>query len=102
MPVYTIAQYRVKPQAVDKVKRAIEEFVRYIKKNEPGTWLYEAWQEKEDPARFVHLFIFADEAAHKIHGESEAVKRFEAVYSLELVGGDVVFTDYEMVASKGT
>ena len=102
MPVRTIARYRVKPQAVDKVKQAIDEFVRYIKKNEPGTWLYEAWQEKDDPTRFVHLFIFADEAAHKIHGESEAVKRFQSVYSPELVGGDVVFTDYELVASKGT
>ncbi len=100
MPVYTIAQYRVKPQAVDKVKRAIEEFVLYIKKNEPGTWMYEAWQQKDDPTRFVHFFIFADEAAHEIHGGSEAVKRFQSVYVPELVGGDVVFTDYALVASN--
>jgi len=100
MPVYTTAHYQVKPQAVDKVKRAIEEFVRYIKKNEPGTWMYEAWQQKDDPTRFVHLFIFADEAAHKAHGGSEAVKRFKSVYVPELVGGDVVFTDYELVASN--
>ena len=35
----------------------------------------------------------------KRHGESDAVKRFDAVYSPELV--DVVFTDYEMAAGKG-
>jgi quinol monooxygenase YgiN len=101
MPVYTIAQYRVKPQAVTKVKQAIEEFVRYIKKNEPRTLMYTAWQQKDDPARFVHFFIFADEAAHRAHGESDAVKRFQSVYAPELVGGDVVFTDYELVASNG-
>jgi quinol monooxygenase YgiN len=100
MPVYQIAQYQVKRQAVDKVKKAIEEFVRYVKANEPGTRLYIAWQQEEDPTRFVHFFIFEDEAAHALHGESAAVKRFESVYSPELVGGNVVFTDYKMVASN--
>ena len=100
MAIYTIAQYQVKSQAVDKVKQAIEEFVRYVKANEPGTRLYVAWQQKDDPTRFVHFFIFTDEAAHKIHGESDAVKRFESIYSPELVGGNVVFTDYELVASN--
>jgi quinol monooxygenase YgiN len=100
MAIYTIAQYKVNALAVDKVKRAIEEFVRYVKANEPGTLLYTAWQQKDDPTRFVHFFIFADEAAHAIHGGSEAVKRFESVYSPELVGGDVVFTDYTLVATN--
>lgn len=100
MAIYQIAQYRVNSRAVDKVKRAIEEFVRYVKANEPGTRLYVAWQQKEDPTRFVHFFIFDNEAAHKAHGESAAVKRFESIYSPELVGGDVVFTDYDMVATN--
>jgi len=101
MAIYTIAQYQVNAQAVDKVRRAIEEFVRYVKANEPGTRLYTAWQQKDDPTRFVHFFIFADEAAHAIHGGSEAVKRFESVYSPELVGGDVGFIDYNLVATNG-
>ncbi len=100
MAIYTIAQYQVNARSVDKVKRAIEEFVRYVKANEPGTQLYTAWQQKDDPTRFVHFFIFADEAAHAIHGGSEAVKRFESAYSPELVGGDVVFTDYDLVATN--
>jgi len=100
MPIHTIAQYQVKPQAVDKVKQAIEEFVRYVKANEPGTRMYAAWQQKDDPTRFVHFFIFADEAAHAVHGGSEAVKRFESIYAPELVGGDVVFTDYNLVATN--
>jgi quinol monooxygenase YgiN len=100
MAIYTIAQYRVRPSGVEKVKRAIEEFVPYVQANEPGTRMYLAWQQKDDPTRFVHFFIFDDEAAHAAHAKSEAVKRFEAAYRPELVGGDVVFTDYNLVATN--
>jgi quinol monooxygenase YgiN len=100
MPIYTIAEYRVRPSGLEAVKRAIEEFVVYVQSNEPGTRMYTAWQQKDDPGRFVHFFIFADEAAHKIHSSSAAVKRFEAAYRPELAGGDVVFTDYLLVASN--
>ncbi|HMK60770.1 MAG TPA: antibiotic biosynthesis monooxygenase [Dissulfurispiraceae bacterium] len=100
MAICQTGAYQVKKSAVLKVKKAIEEFVRYVQANEPGTKMYLAWQEKDNPTKFNHLFIFEDAAAQKKHGESEAVKRFEAVYSPELEGGDVVFTDYEMVAGK--
>jgi quinol monooxygenase YgiN len=100
MPIYQTGAYQVKPSAVAQVKRAIEEFVQYVQANEPGTQMYLAWQQKDDPTRFVHLFIFADAAAQARHGQSEAVKCFESIYSPELAGGDVVFTDYEMIAGK--
>jgi quinol monooxygenase YgiN len=100
MPIYTIAGYRIKPSAVEKVKRAIEEFVHYVKANESGTRKYIAWQQKDDPTRFVHFFTFEDSAAHDTHSKSAAVKRFESVYRPELVGGDVVFTDYDLVATN--
>jgi quinol monooxygenase YgiN len=101
MPVYTIAEYKVKAQAVDKVKKAIEDFVRYVKANEPRTAMYTAWQQQDDPTRFVHLFIFEDEAAHEAHGKSAAVKRFESIYGPELTGGPVKFTDFNQVATNG-
>jgi quinol monooxygenase YgiN len=100
MAIYTIAQYRVRPSGVEKVKRAIEEFVPYVQANEPGTRMYLAWQQKDDPTHFVHFFIFDNEAAHKTHSQSKAVKRFEAAYRPELDGGDVVFTDYHLVATN--
>ena len=100
MPIYQTATYQVKPQAVAKVKRAIEEFVQYVQANEPGTRMYVAWQQQEDPTRFINLFIFEDAAAHTRHSESAAVKRFESIYSPELVGGDVVFTDFSQVATN--
>ncbi len=100
MPIYQTAHYEVQPDAVDDVVRAIEEFVAYVTVNEPGTRMYSAWQEVGAPGRFVHLFIFEDEAAQRVHGESDAVRQFESVYRPVLVGGPVVFTDYQQVASN--
>ena len=100
MPIFQTASYQVKPEAVDRVKAAIETFVAYVKGNEPGTKLYAAWQQAEDSTRFVHLFIFEDESAHQTHGRSDAVGAFEAVYRPELVDGPVVFTDFVQVATN--
>jgi quinol monooxygenase YgiN len=100
MLIYQTGGYQVKPSAVEKVKQAIKEFVHYAQENEPGTKMYLAWQEKENPTRFLHLFIFEDADAQTRHGQSDAVKRFEAIYSPELVGGDVAFTDFELISGK--
>ena len=97
MPIYQTAHYQVTPDGVDDVKVAISEFVHYVAANEPGTTMYAAWQAKDDPTRFVHLFEFADAAAHETHGGSEAVRAFEAVYTPVLADGPVRFTDYELV-----
>ena len=100
MPIYQTAHYQVRASAVEKVKAAVAEFVDYVAKNEPGSKMYTAWQQQDDPTRFVHLFEFADEAAHQAHGSSGAVRQFEAVYVPELVAGPVVFTDYEQIATN--
>jgi quinol monooxygenase YgiN len=100
MPIYQTAHYQVKPAAVETVKRAIAEFVEYIQSSEPGTQVYLAWQQQDDPTRFTHVFIFADAAAQTAHSESEAVRRFESVYSPELVSHGVQFIDFDWVAGK--
>ena len=100
MPIYETGGYRVKRSAVPKVKKAIKEFVEYVRRHEPGTQMYLAWQEKNDPTHFLHFFIFRDAAARSRHGKSAAVKKFEAVYGPELVGGDVIFTEYKAVSNK--
>ena len=100
MPIYQTGGYQVRPSGVNKVKQAIKEFVAYVQGNEPGTHMYLAWQQTDDPTRFLHLFIFEDEAAQVRHGRSEAVRHFESIYTPELVGEEVVFTDYVMIAGK--
>ena len=100
MPIYQTAHYQVNASAVDKVVAAIETFVAYVAENEPGTKVYAAWQQQDDPTKFVHLFEFEDESAHQAHGGSEAVRRFEEVYRPELAAGPVVFTDYRLIADN--
>jgi quinol monooxygenase YgiN len=100
MSIYQTARYRVRPDAVEVVKAAIVEFVDYVTAHEPATKMYAAWQQKDDPTTFIHLFEFADEGAQDAHGRSDAVRRFESVYTPELTAGPVVFTDYVMIASN--
>jgi quinol monooxygenase YgiN len=100
VPIYQTAHYQVNPGAVDKVKAAIAEFVEYVAQHEPGTRMYSAWQQEDDPTKFVHLFEFTDEDAHRAHGNSAAVRRFEEVYQPELASGPVIFTDYLRIASN--
>jgi len=100
MPIYQTGRYRVRATGVAKAKAAIKDFVAYVQANEPGTKMYLAWQQTDDPTHFLHLFIFEDQAAQVRHGQSEAVRRFEAIYFPELVGDEVEFTEFEMVAGK--
>lgn len=100
MALHITASYRVKPEAVGKIKEAINEFTEYVKTNEPGTRLYVAWQEKKTPTRFFHFFIFENQEAQEIHSKSDAVKKFESIYSPELVDGPVIFTNYHVVSEK--
>ena len=74
--IHELARYEVRPEALDQCLAAIHEFVSYVRANEPGALRYEVWQEKDHPTRFVHIFVWKDEAANRIHGESAAVKKF--------------------------
>lgn len=100
MPIYQTAHYQVKIQSVGKVKKAIKKFVDYVKKNEPGTQMYLAWQQKNKKTHFMHFFIFKNRKAQDIHSKSKEVKEFESVYRPELTKGDVSFTDFETVAGS--
>ncbi len=98
--IHQTAYYQVNKSSVYKVKEAVKEFTQYVKENEPGTILYLAWQKKDDPTSFVHFFIFENKAAQDTHSRSAAVKKFESIYSSELVSEGVSFTDYDLVATN--
>jgi quinol monooxygenase YgiN len=61
--IYQTGGHQVKPSAADKFKQAIKALVHYVQANEPGAQTHLAWQHKDDPTRFLHLFIFEDAAA---------------------------------------
>lgn len=77
--IHELARYEVRPAALAECVAAIHEFVAYVRANEPGALRYEVWQETEHPTRFVHIFVWKDAEANRIHGESAAVKKFASI-----------------------
>jgi quinol monooxygenase YgiN len=94
-----LARYQVRPEAVERCLAAIHEFVAYVRANEPGTLRYEVWQEEKDTTSFVHIFVFRDAEADRIHSESQAVKKFAAILYPECLK-PVEFIDYRQVVSN--
>ena len=78
---------------------AIHEFVAYVRANEPGTLRYEVWQKHDEPTCFVHIFVFRDAEADRIHSESEEVKKFAGILYPECLA-PVEFIDYQQVVSN--
>jgi quinol monooxygenase YgiN len=74
-----LARYEVRPESLDECLAAIHEFVAYVRANESGALRYGVWQEAAHPTRFVHIFIWKDAEANRIHGESAAVKKFAGI-----------------------
>lgn len=77
--IHELARYEVRPESLEACLTAIHEFVGYVRENEPGALRYEVWQELEHPTRFVHLFVWRDADAKKVHGQSAAVKKFSGI-----------------------
>ena len=98
MSVYMTASFEVQKEALEACKQTIQEFVEYVRANEPDTLLYTSLQEKENSTRFLHYFIFRDETAREIHSSSDAVNRFTSVLYPNLVA-PVEFTEYTILAS---
>lgn len=94
--IHELARYEVRPETLDTCLAAIHEFVAYVRENEPGALRYEVWQNKEHPTRFVHIFVWRDEEANRIHGESVAVKKFASILYPNCIA-PVEFIDYKQV-----
>ena len=94
--IHELARYEVRPEALATCLAAIHEFVAYVRSNEAGALRYEVWQEAEHPTRFVHIFVWRDAEANRVHGESEAVKRFASVLYPNCIA-PVEFIEYRQV-----
>ena len=100
-PIRQLARYEVRPESLPKCLAAIQEFVAYVRANEPGTLRYEVWQEPDHPTRFVHIFVFRDLAADRAHSESAQVKQFASILYPECLA-PVEFVDYRQIAANVT
>ena len=94
--IHELARYEVRPEALERCLAAIHEFVAYVRANEDGALRYEVWQEAERPTRFVHIFVWRDEEANRIHGESAAVKKFASILYPHCLA-PVEFVEYRQV-----
>jgi quinol monooxygenase YgiN len=94
--IHELARYEVNPEALEKCLAAIHEFVAYVRNNEAGALRYEVWQEAEHPTRFVHIFVWRDEEANRVHGESAAVKKFASILYSNCLA-PVEFVEYRQV-----
>lgn len=94
--IHELARYEVKPESLETCLAAIHEFVAHVRKNEPGALRYEVWQDAEHPTRFVHIFVWKDAEANRIHGESAAVKKFAGILYPNCVA-PVEFIEYKQV-----
>jgi len=101
MSIHQTARFQVREKELAECTAAIEEFVAYVRANEPGTLLYTSLQEKDDPTQFIHYFIFENEAARDTHASSQAVQRFTDILYPRLVT-PVEFTEYSLFASTQT
>jgi quinol monooxygenase YgiN len=96
-----LARYEVRPGALEQCLAAIQEFVAYVRSNEAGALRYEVWQEAEHPTRFVHIFIWRDEEANRIHGQSPAVKKFASILYPNCLA-PVEFVEYKQIDANAT
>ena len=94
--IHELARYEVRLEALEKCIAAIHEFVAYVRDHEAGALRYEVWQEAEHPTRFVHIFVWRDEEANRIHGESAAVKKFASILYPHCLA-PVEFVEYRQV-----
>lgn len=94
--LHELARYEVRAESLDTCLAAIHEFVAYLRANEPGALRYEVWQETDHPTRFVHLFVWRDAEANRIHGASVAVKKFAGILYPNCVA-PVEFIKYRQV-----
>ncbi len=98
-PIRQLARYKVGYDGLARCLSAIREYVAWVQTNEPGTLLYEDWQEHDDPPSFVHVCVFRDSAADRAHSASPALAKFTSILGPECLA-PVEFLDYGRVALK--
>ncbi|HEV2192438.1 MAG TPA: antibiotic biosynthesis monooxygenase [Nitrosopumilaceae archaeon] len=74
--VNKIVRYRVKKKKLRLVRQALLEFIDSVRENEPNTLVYEVFQEKDNPASFIHVMSFKDKNAEKTHTNSKYLKKW--------------------------
>jgi len=73
------AEFIVKKGKLDKVKEAIDQYVRIVHVSEPGTRMYLSLQDEENELRFLHIMVFESEGAEKKHQRAVYTEKFTEI-----------------------
>ncbi len=96
---HLFVSFKVKKDKIEAAKYAISKFVSEITKKEPGTILYNCFQEKGDASSFIHTMTFENEKAEEHHRHTAYVKEFtEQLYPL--CETEPVFSELELICSN--
>lgn len=96
---HIIVSFKVKTDKVDEAKAIITKFVNEISGKEPGTVLYNCYQEKSDAASFIHTMTFESEKAEEHHRHTSYVKEFvDKLYPI--CETEPVFTEVNLICSN--
>lgn len=91
--------FKVKKNKVEEAKTAIRKFVDEITRKEPGTILYNCFQEKSDSTSFIHTITFESEKAEEHHRQTNHVKEFvDKLYPICEI--EPVFSELNLVCSN--
>lgn len=61
---------------MEETKATIRTFVDEIRQKEPGTIVYNCFQERSDNTSFIHMISFQSEKAEEHHRHTAYVKEF--------------------------
>lgn len=78
---YKIAEYKIRRKTRSLVTRAIREFVRAVRRKEPGVERYEAYQ-LPDGVSFIHFMAFRSADAERTHRAAHQEIRIGALPKL--------------------
>ncbi len=92
----------VRPESLDACLAAIHR-VRVVRSHggAGGSGATRPGQETGRPTRFVHLFVWPDAEANRIHGESAAVKKFAGILYPNCLA-PVEFIEYTQVDANAS
>ena len=74
--IHRTMEFAVEPASLPECKTILAAFLRHIRKTEPGTVLYNSFQDLRDPTHFLNVMAFADRKALEAHVGSLAYRLF--------------------------
>ncbi|MGE0045783.1 MAG: putative quinol monooxygenase [Hyphomonadaceae bacterium] len=89
-----VARLPVKPGEEENFKSAMRTLMQGVRDNEPGNKVYTCFQSRANPAEFVVLEIYDDQAALDAHGKSDHFRAAGPALGASLAGRpDIQYLD---------